>query len=100
MAKRTQEQPAEETAAPEAQNAPVAEATHCILCEDGVMKRATIKSYNQTVGVVLFIVGLVFLFLGPLGLLGVIMVFIGLYFLAAKRDVWLCDKCDAIIERR
>ena len=100
MAKSTQNQSVETNAAPEAQCAPVAETTRCILCGDGVMKRATVKSYNQTTGIVLLIVGLVFLFLGPLGLLGLIMAFIGLYFLVAKRDVWLCDKCDAIIERR
>jgi hypothetical protein len=79
---------------------PIAENAHCILCESGVMRRTIIKPYNQAAGIILLIVGLVFLVLGPLGLVGLAMAFVGLYFLLAKKDVWLCEKCDAIVERR
>jgi hypothetical protein len=92
-------------AAPGAESAPRSAATasqtiRCILCEGGVMKRAAIKPYSQTAGIALLVVGSLSLFLGPLGVIGLALALIGLYFLITKKDVWLCEKCDAVIERR
>jgi len=101
MDTNTQNQPAAAPPhAPPQSTAPAAETIRCILCEGGVMKRAAIKPYNQTTGIVLLIVGLMCLFLGPLGLAGLALALIGLYFLFARKGVWLCEKCDAVIERR
>jgi hypothetical protein len=81
------------------ENAQQAQAVHCLLCEQGVMKRATIRPYNQLLGYFSLIVGLMFFLLGPFAPLGMVLVFVALYLILSKKDVWLCDKCGAMVER-
>jgi len=79
--------------------APVVESVHCRLCDGGTMRRALIKPYNLNVGIVLIVAGLLCLATGVLAFLGLLAFLFGIYFVWAKKDVWLCDKCGAIVER-
>ena len=78
---------------------PVLESIECRVCSGGNMHRAVIKPYNQNVGIILIIGGLLGLVTGVLAFLGLIALLVGISFMTAKKDVWLCDKCRAIVER-
>ena len=75
------------------------DSVRCKLCDDGIMMRAVIKPYNVNVGIALGIMGVLCLITGVLALIGLIMLLIGLYFILAKKEVWLCEKCQAMVER-
>lgn len=77
----------------------VLESVPCRLCETGTMRRAIIKPYNVNAGIALVLLGMLFLLTGVLGLIGLIAFVVGAYFILAKKDVWLCDKCGAIVGR-
>jgi hypothetical protein len=83
----------------ETRKAPAVETIPCRLCEGGVMRRAAIKPYNVNVGIALVVVGVLCLFAGVLSLIGLIMLLTGGYLIIAKKDVWLCDRCSAMVER-
>lgn len=90
---------AKETAAAESAQPEVLETIPCKLCDGGVMRRATIKPYSLNAGIALLVVGVVCILTGVLALLGFFMVLGGVYFIVAKKPVWLCDKCESIVER-
>ena len=71
----------------------------CKLCGDGTMRQAVIRPYNQNVGIALAVIGVLCLVTGVLAGLGLLMAMFGAYFIAAKKKTWLCDNCDAIVER-
>jgi len=75
------------------------ESIQCKLCESGEMRRAIIKPYNLNVGIAMLVAGAACLVTGILSLLGLIAILAGGYFVLARKDVWLCDKCKAIVER-
>ncbi len=77
----------------------VVETVPCPLCQAGVMRRAVIKPYNLNAGIVLVLFGLLALFTGVLAVFGLIALLTGIFFLTARKEVWLCDKCRAIVER-
>lgn len=77
----------------------VIDVVKCRLCEEGMMKRAIIKPYNINMAFALTIMGFLCVIFAVLALPGLVMLFVGIYFLLAKKDVWLCAKCGAMVER-
>ena len=77
----------------------VVESVQCHVCSSGVMRRASIKIYNLNLGIVLILGGLLCVGTGMLTFVGLIALLLGIYFMSAKKDVWLCDKCGAIVDR-
>jgi hypothetical protein len=75
------------------------EDVRCTLCSDGVLKPSVIKPYNVHMGVVMIIVGALLIVTGVLTLIGFIAVLVGVCFVLAKKDVWLCNKCGAMVKR-
>ncbi len=78
---------------------PTVESVQCHVCSGGVMRRTSIKIYNLNLGIVLILGGLLCVGTGILTFFGLIALLIGIYFLSAKKGVWLCDKCGAIVDR-
>ncbi|HUT25616.1 MAG TPA: hypothetical protein VM492_14830 [Sumerlaeia bacterium] len=83
----------------ESRKAPDVETMPCRLCEGGAMRRAAIKPYNVNAAIALLVVGGLCLVTGVLSLIGLVLVLMGGYFALAKKDVWLCDRCNAMVER-
>lgn len=77
----------------------VVESVQCHVCDGGVMRRASIKIYNLNLGIVLILGGLLCVGTGMLTFIGLIALLVGIYFMSAKKDVWLCDKCGSIVDR-
>lgn len=75
------------------------EDVRCTLCSDGVLKPSVIKPYNVNICVVMMIVGVLLMITGVLALIGFIVVLVGACFVLAKKDVWLCNKCGAMVKR-
>ncbi|HIJ65926.1 MAG TPA: hypothetical protein HPP77_08230 [Candidatus Hydrogenedentes bacterium] len=71
----------------------------CRLCSRGTMRWAVIKPYNLNVGIAMMVAGFLCLITGLLSLLGLILLLIGGYLVWARKAVWLCDHCGAIVER-
>lgn len=86
------------TAGPDPAN-PLVEIATCRLCENGVMKRALIKPYKTRGGMLLLVVGALSLVTTVLSFIGLVLLVLGAYLILARREVWRCDTCGAMVER-
>ena len=86
------------TAGPDAAN-PLVEIVTCRLCKSGVMKQALIRPYKTRGGIVLLVLGSLSLLTALLSLIGLVLLVLGAYLILARREVWRCDKCGAMVER-
>ncbi len=75
------------------------EAVPCTVCNEGTMKVGVIRPYNTSVAVVFLAVGAGCLAMGVLAPAGLVLVLLGLYFAMARKKVWRCERCGAIVER-
>ncbi len=86
------------TAGPDPAN-PLVEIVTCRLCESGVMKQALIRPYKTRGGISLLALGILSLATAVLSFIGLVLLVLGAYLILARREVWRCDKCGAMVER-
>lgn len=78
---------------------PLVEIVTCRSCESGVMKRAQIRPYKSGGGILFLVVGTVILMTAMFLFIGLVLLGVGAYLILAKREVWCCDKCGAMVEQ-
>lgn len=81
------------------QGADPVEAIPCTVCDEGLMKVGVIRPYNASIAVVLLAVGVLCLAIGVLAPMGLVLILLGIYFVLARKKVWRCERCGAIVER-
>lgn len=86
------------TAGPDPANLRV-EIVTCRLCESGVMKQALIRPYKTRGGISLLVIGTLSLVTTVLSFIGLVLLVLGAYLILARREVWRCDKCGAMVRR-
>jgi len=70
----------------------------CYLC-NGEMKLYTGPRYNRKIGVFLIVAGGFCTLFWVGAVLGFPLLLLGLYTVGAKRNVWVCEDCNAAMER-
>lgn len=72
-----------------------------VLCKacGGRMKKAIVAKHSKKFGAILLVSGIVcsLFFIGLV--LGIPLIFMGIYMVSAKRPIWMCPECRSIIER-
>ncbi len=71
----------------------------CKLC-GGEMKKSS-ESKSTGIGCLLIIVGIILLFIFPIGtIIGVLLILWGLHHGSKRRGLWVCKKCGHQVERK